>query len=101
MLQLACVHLCRSTNVIMKPVLGLVAIDLAAAPRKMLLHVIDRGVVENSESSGQWSAEDKCSEVFFFFLSTTLCVCRHVFVCVCVCVNNTGRRKHLVLIGYS
>ena len=100
MLQLACVHLCRSTNVIMKPVLGLVAIDLAAAPRKMLLHVIDRGVVENSESSGQWSAEGKCSEVFFFF-SLYNFVCVQACVCVCVCVNNTGRRKHLVLIGYS
>ena len=46
-------HVCRSTNVIMKPALGLAATGLVAVPRKTLLHVIDRVVVENSESSGR------------------------------------------------
>ena len=47
------VHVCRSTNVIMKPALDLAATGLAAVPRKTLLHVIDRVVVENLESSGR------------------------------------------------
>lgn len=44
---------CRSSNVITRPALGLVATGHAAVPRKMSFPVIDRGAVENSEFSGR------------------------------------------------